>query len=133
MLAWLRVKVSGFGNDSIGDGYAEDLQLQTSWNAPSPRPDYCLWRDVYEKYMHMRCTCGCSDGWVDRDLDRASLVNTECLHVEKHIHAIAAQSIFSCLIAVDVKLVLYKHPIITNQDEEVTTDQLLPHIMQVVS
>ena len=89
--------------------------------------------EMYMKYMHMRCTCGCSDGWVDRDLDRASLVNTECLHVEKHIHAIAAQSIFSCLIAVDVKLVLYKHPIITNQDEGATTDQLLPHIMQVVS
>jgi hypothetical protein len=53
--------------------------------------------------------------------------------VEKHIDAIAAQSIFSWLIAVDVKLLLYKHPIITNQDEEVTTDQLLPHIMQVVS
>ena len=44
---WLRN-----GNDSIGDGYAEDLQLQTSWNAPSPRPDYCLWRDVYEVHAH---------------------------------------------------------------------------------
>ena len=89
--------------------------------------------EMYIKYMHMRCTCSCSDGWVDGDLDRASLVNTECLYVEKHIDAIAAQSIFSCLIAVDVKLLLYKHSIITNQDVEVTTDQLLPHIMQVVS
>ena len=52
VLAWLRVKVSGFGNDSIGDGYAEDLQLQTSWNAPSPRPDCGLWRDVYEVHAH---------------------------------------------------------------------------------
>jgi hypothetical protein len=54
VLGLLRVKVSGFGNgnDSIGDGYAEDLQLQTSWNAPSPRPDCCLWRDVNEVYAH---------------------------------------------------------------------------------
>jgi hypothetical protein len=30
VLGLLRVKVSGSGNASIGDGYAEDLQLQTS-------------------------------------------------------------------------------------------------------
>lgn len=34
-----RVKLSGFGKDSIGDEYAEDL------HDASPRPDYCLWRE----------------------------------------------------------------------------------------
>jgi hypothetical protein len=45
-----------------------------------------------EMYMHMRCTYCCIDGWLDEDLDWASLVYTECLHEEKHIPAIAAHN-----------------------------------------
>jgi hypothetical protein len=42
------------------------------------------------KCMHIRCTYSCIDGSIDEDLDRASLVYTECLHEEKHVSAIAA-------------------------------------------
>jgi hypothetical protein len=58
------------GSDSIGDGYAEDLQLQTLKTPLSPRPDYCLWRDVYEVHAHaLYLYSSYSDGWLDRDWD----------------------------------------------------------------
>jgi hypothetical protein len=42
------------------------------------------------KYVHMRCTYKRIDGWFGEDLDRASLVRTECLHEEECIPAITA-------------------------------------------